>query len=257
MRRRTLLLGAAAALVAGGCSRSGGTTSRTTARATIPPGTAPVACWALDGGSTPAGLLALRPPRLAVYRDGQVIADAAYRSDLPAEDVATLITRLADDLHGPEAAKRRDGVSPGSEAPTTVLTVRSTRGNFSARAVALDELRDREGYPSSLYDARDQLGTVHERVVSAGQPYTAERVRLVAEYDRRTPAEIRDWPQAVDPPADAVASGVHAVDLSGDAARNVVRSLVRDLDLNGAWPAYRTADGRVLCATWRYLLPDE
>ncbi len=257
MRRRTLLVGIATTLVAAGCSRTDSLTPSQVTQTAIPPGTTPVVSWRLVGGSTPAAVLALRPPRLVVYPGGEVIADATYRSDLTSEDVAGLIAKLSDDLRDPAAAQRRDGVTPASGAPTTVLAVRSRDDERTAEAAALDELRDEDGYPEEIYDARDRVAEMHEQVVSSGQPYTANRVRLVAEASRTSQPEVQMWPESVSVPACDGPGGIGTVDAEGQHARDIVRLLARDLDLNGAWPAYRAPDGRVLCAAWRYLLPDE
>src|SRR5512133_3491984 len=110
MRRRTLLLGAASTLLAAGCSETEGSQPVRVAPVTIPDGTAPIASWILEGGVAAPGALALRPPHLVVYPRGPVIADAAYRSDLTADDLASLISDLSETLRGPDAAKRKEGV---------------------------------------------------------------------------------------------------------------------------------------------------
>ncbi|MBT8225215.1 MAG: hypothetical protein HKP61_00270 [Dactylosporangium sp.] len=257
MRRRTLLLGVAATFAATGCSSANGSTSTPVGGTAVPGGPDPVVRWVLTGGGLAAGQIALRPPRLAVYGNGEVIADAAYRSDLPAEDIAELIAQLSENLRGPAATKRRDDLPVIASASTTEFSVRSAHGTYNARAEALDELRQQEGYPTALYDARDRIGAVHQQVVASGQPYTARRVRLVIQVGPAQTDEILPWPATIELPAGAAQDEVRLADLDGQHARNVVRTVSRDLDLNGTWKAYRTASGMPLRASWRYLLPDE
>lgn len=256
MRRRTLLLGTAATMAAAGCSRATGA-SPSASLAVVPSGPAPVVSWSLTGGYLSAGRLALRPARLVVYATGEVIADAAYRSDLPAADVASLITRLTGDLQNTDVAKRRDSVAVVADAPITVFSVRSAHGTYAATAASLDELRAKSAYAAAMYDARDRIGSTHQRVVSSGQPYTADRVRLVLEVATSAATEVQPWPTGIDLPQRNRARDVTIVDLDAQPARNAVRQLSRDLDLNGGWSAYLTPEGELLRACWRYLLPHE
>jgi hypothetical protein len=251
------VLGAAAVFAAAGCSRSGGSQPTPDSDVVLPTGPAPVVSWSLTGGYLTAGRLALRPPRLAIYADGVVVADAAYRSDLTTSAIADLVARVAEDLRGSNVTKRRDGVAPVADASVTVLSVRSGRGTQSATAEGLDELREKDGYPTALYDARDRIAAVHQRVVSTGQPYTADRVRLVTESGSAEATQPQPWPTAITLPLQQAAGDVRLADLTGQCAKDTVRLVARDLDLNGAWTAYRTASGGVVRASWRYLLPDE
>ena len=237
MRRRILMLGLATVMAIAGCSNAGGTTGNPTSNTAIPAGTAPVVSWSLSGGDLAAGQLALRPPRLVVYATGEVIADAAYRSDLPNADIASLIARLSEDLRGSDATKRRDGVLAAPNAPTTVLSVRSNRDTISASAAGLDELRQKDGYPATLYDARDRIEAIHERVVSSGQPYTADRILLVTETDLVDAPAPEPWPSSITLPVREGPGNVRIENLDGQYARDTVRLMARDLDLNGAWPA--------------------
>jgi hypothetical protein len=258
MRRRIILLGMAVTAIIAGCAHSGGTAgSPQTRAAAVPSGTGPLVSWSLSGGNLAAGQQALRPPRLVVYATGVVVADATYRSDLPSTDVADLVSHLYGDLRTADAAKRRDGVAVPGDAPTTIFSVRTTHGAVSARAVALDELRQKSGYGTSLYDARDRIDALHQRVVSAGQPYTADRILLVAESDVNDASAPLPWPDSITLPTRAAPGDVHIEDLDGQGASAAVALMTRDLDLNGAWPAYRTSADTVVRASWRYLLPDE
>jgi hypothetical protein len=246
----------AATLVAAGCTRSSEPVSSPSTKHAVPTGAASVVSWSVLGGSPATGLVALRPPRLAVYPGGEVIADATYRSSLATSDLGKLLDRLSTALAKPDAGKRKSGVAPTAGAPTTALAVRTVAGTYSVSAESLDELRVEKAYLPELYDARDRLADLHERVVSSGQPYTAIRVRLVTARRQVEGTEVRNWPVALVIPASSGDDGIGIVDLTGEAAREVMR-LPRDLDLNGAWQAYRAPDGRQFCASWRYLLPDE
>jgi hypothetical protein len=267
MRRRTLLFGAASTLLAAGCSDTEGSQPVGVAPVTIPEGTTPIASWVLEGGVAAPGVLALRPPHLVVYPEGPVIADAAYRSDLTADDLTTLVSDLSESLRGPDAAKRRDGFSPQAQAPTTVLTVHSPKGTYSVRAPSLDELRAKQAYPEPLYSTRDRIAAIYQTVVSSGQPYSAERVRLVVtnsglpagntQPGNAQPGDTQRWPATVPSPEGYDKDGVCVMTAHGDQGRDIVRSLTRDLDLNSAWPTYQLSDGTTVLATWRYLLPDE
>jgi len=248
----------AVAGIIAGCAQSGGTAgSPETQAAAVPSGTGPVVSWSLTGGNLAAGQLALRPPRLVVYATGVVVADATYRSDLPSTDVADLVSHLYGDLRTADATKRRDGVAVPEDASTTTFSVHTTQGSVSASAMALDELRQKSGYGTSLYDARDRIDALHERVVSAGQPYTADRILLVAESDLNDAPAPLPWPDSITLPTREAPGNVRIEDLDGQAASKAVALMTRDLDLNGAWPAYRTSADTLVRASWRYLLPDE
>jgi hypothetical protein len=268
-----MLLAALTVLLAGGCAANG-TVGPSTSQSQIAPGSDPVASWRLTGGYTLAGVLTLRPPRLVVYPDGQTIADAAYRTDLSADEVSQLVDDLVADLRGTAVSRRASTGSTIVDAPTTVLTVRSPSGTFSASAEGLDELRESGGYSDQLYAARDRLDALHRRIVVAGQPYTSERVRVVvdrasqdgASADHGAGAPIGGasstgatppWPVELKLPEKPGQGDALVADLDGQSARDAVRLLNRDLDLNGAWQTYKTVDGSLVRASWRYLLPDE
>lgn len=257
MRRRTLLLGAASALLAAGCSETEGSKPVPVAPVAIPDGTSPVALWVLEGGAAAPGALALRPAHLVVYPQGPVIADAAYRSDLLADDLASLISDLSETLREPDAAKRKDGISTEAQAPTTVFAVRSPKGTYSVRAASLEELRAKQAYPEPLYSTRDRIAAVYQTVVSSGQPYSAERVRLVVANSGPSAGEVRDWPAGVAIPTGYDKDGVAVINAQGDHAKEIVRSLTRDLDPNSSWPTYQLSDGTTVLANWRYLLPND
>ncbi|MEV4514170.1 hypothetical protein AB0K00_35075 [Dactylosporangium sp. NPDC049525] len=258
LTRRGLFLGSAAALLASALGGCDGTplAAPTDAPTMRPPDGTPLAVWELTGGLVGTAMLALRAPRLVVFGDGDAIADAAYRSRLDPDQLQSLSAGLLADLRSSDAQKQRTAASPIADAPVTKVTVWSPTGVLAFTAEGLDELKSEHVYADVLYDARDRLAAVHKTVSATAQPYLADRVRLVAMPVDGEPATVNPWPQDVTLPAPD-RGGLRKADLSGDAARAVVRTLTRDLDQRGAWPAYKTTGGDVVRASWRYLLPNE
>ncbi|MFB9186594.1 hypothetical protein ACFFX1_51450 [Dactylosporangium sucinum] len=258
LSRRGLLGGAGASLVAtllGACDSAPGVTL-TESPAVLPPADTALATWELAGGFTGPGMLALRAPRLVVYGDGEAIADAAYRARLDADQLQSLASGLAGDLRSAGAQKKPTATPTVVDAPVTKVSVWSDAGVLSFSAEALDETKNDHLYADVLYNARDRLATVHKMVSTKAQPYLAARVRMVAAPAEDDVLDAVAWPAEVTMPA-ADAEGLRKADLDGDAARAVVRVLTRDLDQRGAWPAYRLVDGKLIRASWRYLLPNE
>jgi hypothetical protein len=226
-----------------------------------PPADRPIAAWTLTGGFTMAGVQALRPPRLVVYSDGETIADAVYRDRLDSDQLKSLLDHLSADLRAPSASPT-GSIGPSIvDAPTTVLSAWDGQAIRSISAYGLDELRDEKVYGQAWYDARDRLGQLYKTVTATAQPFLGAKVRLVTEP---APAEANGkttapWPAQVVLPSipDPANRELSREDLEGQAARDAVRLLTRDLDQRGAWPTYRTADGRLVQASWRYLLPSE
>ncbi|MDG6104542.1 hypothetical protein Daura_08210 [Dactylosporangium aurantiacum] len=257
LSRRGLFVGSAALLASalGGCEGTplAAPTSAPTLR---PPDGTPLAVWELTGGLVGTAMLALRPPRLVVFGDGDAIADAAYRSRLDADELRSLTDGLLDDLRSSDVQKQRTVPSPVAGAPVTKISVWSPAGMLTFTAEGLDEFKAEHVYADVFYDARDRLAAVHKTVSATAQPYLADRVRLVAMPVDGEPATVGTWPVDVALP-EPDRGALRRADLSGDAARAVVRTLTRDLDQRGAWPAYRTAAGDIVRASWRYLLPNE
>lgn len=258
LSRRGLIVGSAAALLAsalGGCE--GTPLAAPTGAPTLrPPDGTPLAVWELTGGLVGTAMLALRPPRLVVFGDGDAIADAAYRSRLDADELQSLATGLIDDLRSSSAQKQRTAPTPIAGAPVTKISTWSPSGMLTFTAEGLDEFKTEHVYADVFYDARDRLAAVHKTVSATAQPYLADRVRLVAMPVDGEPATVSTWPVDVTLPAPD-RGALRRADLTGDAARAVVRTLTRDLDQRGAWPAYRTTAGDIVRASWRYLLPNE
>jgi hypothetical protein len=258
LSRRGLFVGSATALLAsalGGCDGTPLTTP-TEAPTLRPPDGTPLAVWEVTGGLVGTALLALRPPRLVVFGDGDAIADAAYRSRLDPDELQSLATGLLADLRSSDAQKQRPAISPVANAPVTKVSLWSPTGVLTFTADGLDELKTERVYADVLYDARDRLAAVHKSVSATAQPYLADRVRLVAMPVDGEPAIVTAWPSDVTLPAPDRAA-LRKADLSAEAARAVVRTLTRDLDQRGAWPAYKTTGGEIVRASWRYLLPYE
>jgi hypothetical protein len=255
LTRRSLFVYAAVALAAAGCTPANGANPSSSPTPPVPPPDgAPLASWVLTGGFTMAGLLALRPPRLVVYSDGETIADAAYKSHLDDDDLKRLVDQLVKDLRDPAPAKTGGTVA---DAPTTVMKAWDGHSMLSASAYGLDESRDEGIYDAQLYDARDRVGDLYKKVTATAQPFLGSRVRVVTEVAAAeiSATDVKPWPAEVSVPVGT--DPVRTADLDGQKARDAVRLLTRDLDQRGAWPAYRTAAGQLVQASWRYLLPSE
>jgi hypothetical protein len=239
MRRSALLACAVTALLTAACGHSGSTDT--------PAGTkvVPVATWRIEGGLLPSGLPQLNPPRLAMYRDGRAIADAAHVIRLTPSEVSGLVKALTGDLKAVPSSPSPPGTV--LDAPTTVITA----GRLRVRAVGIDVMR---GYPRSLYDARDRLADLARRAIAHGTAYASDRIRLVTRPAQPSGRPIRTWPSGAPAPD---ASRVQATDLSGGSVRVAVRSIDRDTERRGDWAVYRLPGGGTVAASWRYLLPGE
>ncbi|TMR95755.1 hypothetical protein [Nonomuraea basaltis] len=232
-----------------------GTPEASGAPATVSPeGDRPVAVWRLEGGFLQPGLLAIRPPRVVVYGEGQAIVDAARTLRLSQAELSDLVSALARDLSGqPATATPRPGTPVVMDAPTTVLGVRAAGGEMrEVRIPALDESGD--GYAGPLLNARARLDRLAQRAATEGQDYSSERVRLVAEETQG--GKARAWPEGVPEPP-GTGAPVHTRDLSGNAASAAARLIPYDAGQQGDWPVYRAPSGVSLAVSWRYLLPDE
>ncbi len=245
-----------------GCARTGGETTGegSTSPVVFLPGPAQlVAALRFDGGFVPPGWLAIRAPRLAVYSDGRAVADADRALTLTSQELSDLVGMLRSDLAGqPATASPRADGQAVADAATTVLVVRTADGRLrSVSAYALEILK---GYPERLYAARDRLDRLTERVLHDGRPYTADRIRLVAEErtDPEAAATAQPWPAAVAvPPVVDSQLGVRTADLADAAAAAAAQALPHHGQQGGAWQVRRTSDGKLLAVSWRYLLPDE
>lgn len=217
--------------------------------------TGPVVDWEWVGGFVTPGVTALRAPRLVAYPDGLTITDADHQSRLGREDLSDLRRHMATVLADPASTRRRPGAPIIADAPATRFAVRAAHGTlYTADVEALDEYRPGHAYPRRLYRLADHLGAVHRRVRSTGVAYQPAAVRLVAVADSGSaPSTATAWPQGVPVPAISQDALVGQLALRGPVARAVIRTIPR----RDPWPAYRTGDGRLLRAAWRFLLPHE
>jgi hypothetical protein len=210
-----------------------------------------VAGLAYVGGFTRPGWQELKLPTLAVYADGRAVARASKVLALDVAAVAGLVGQLRAELADlPPILEPDPGTVTLMDAPDTRVEVRAADGSLrSVRAYALSE---GGGYPESLRNAAQRLEDLADRVTSEGQPYSADRIRLVT-----VPGSVPSgrWPDGVPvpPPRD---NPVSVLDLSGEQARTAVAALPTQASTFG-WPELATPRDGTLAVAWRYLLPDE
>ena len=250
-RRAVLAAGASAALAAAGCAQS----TQATPTALPSAGNGPLVFWARRGSELAPRLDNMRPYLVVVYPGGQAIADVTSTLQLSQSDLAALVTRVAGDLAGqPPTAQARGGTRV-MDAGLTVLGVRTAAGTRTVTADALDELRGTRAYPTGLYDARDTLNTLADRVTRQGEPYRSDRIRFFAQPAGLDPGTVAvGWPAGVPVPSTLDQYDVRHIDLLGTAAASVEAAL-RPEPFN--WTAVHSPEGDALLVSWRYLLPDE
>jgi hypothetical protein len=251
MRRRAFGFALAAVLVSAACE-TGGTSAGPSATPAPAGDGKPVAVWREADGLVPAGFAAIRPPRLVVYGDGQVIVNATRTLRLPPAELTDLITVLGHDLAG-----QSPGRHSATDMPSTVFGVRT--GDGPLREVWIPGIPQiKAGYPQPLYDAWERLTRLAGRVTASGQPYTSARVRLVAEDRRPDVTEpVQPWPAGVLEPRPESKSPVRVQDLSAGTARTVVKMVPRQPEQSMHWPVFRAPSGTTLTLSWRYLVPGE
>ncbi|MEZ0075362.1 hypothetical protein [Planotetraspora sp. GP83] len=257
MTIRAFVLVIAVLLLGTACGRADDT-AQATAASPVVDDDQPVALWQMEDGFVTPGWLAIRPPHVVVYADGQVVVDAARQLRLSPSEVGDVVSALDHDLAGqPPTATPHPGAPAVADAPTTMLGVRAGGGKMrEVRVPALDEIGG--AYDKPLYDARDRLARLAERVTAEGQDYTADRVRLVGEDATGHTGKVRDWPKDVPvPPQSDPQSPVRTQDLSGQAANAVIRLVPHDRAQPGSWPVFADTSGARLALSWRYLLPHE
>jgi hypothetical protein len=247
MDRRSLLR--TGALVAAASSGLAGATRADAA------GPAPLVEWDLTGGFVGPGFDLLRPPVLVIYPGGLAIADAARRLRLDRPEQEYAAGHALTVLRNPANGHRRPGAPVIADVPATVFQARGATGHrYSIRADGLAESRGSHAYPAPLYSLLDHLSSLRDRILKSGQQYRGSGVRLVAVPAPGATGAVR-WPTGVPVPTlpDTGVSGYR--DLGGTAARAVLDSMPRRDPWQ--WAVYRLPDGRLLRATWRYLLPHE
>ncbi|MFG1877604.1 hypothetical protein ACGFIV_22405 [Sphaerisporangium sp. NPDC049003] len=193
------------------------------------------------------------PPALAVFGDGLVVADADRGLSLKASELTDLLRALRADLASQPATADPAGVSQIADARTVVLGVQVDGAMHTVTAYALDETRSDRGYADGLYDARDLLGALADRVNREGSPYTTDRVRLIAQPRPGQTGE--KWPSSIPEPSASDEGGFEKI-LKGTQAADARRVFTRARQA-GAWPVYRDHQGRPFAVTWRYVLPSE
>jgi hypothetical protein len=259
-----LAAGALIPLLATGCGRtgslqasSGRSADRLVTTVSGPTAQRPVAELSLEGGFLRPGLVALRPPRLAVYGDGTAITDAEHQVRLTLSEVNGLVAALSRDLAGqPPTASPRPGTPEVMDAPTVVFSVSNGGRTQTVKAPAMEALQSGQAYAPALQDAYDRLVRLADRARKQGTPYTSARIRLVAERGA-SDGRVRQWPRGVPVPDSGRPSGAAAKDLSGMTAQQVIRVVPRDESQRGAWAVFRSPAGAPLSMSWRFLLPGE
>ncbi|GIH25569.1 hypothetical protein Aph01nite_38790 [Acrocarpospora phusangensis] len=220
-----------------------------------------VVLWGAEGGFVTATTNTLRPPRVVVYSDGQVIADAVKTFRLTEAEVGETVASMEKFLNGqpPTAAPKPDAPMV-TDVPDTVLGVRAKDGRMhEVRVPALDQIAD--FYPKELTEAKKLMDGLATRAASEGTDYTAARVRVVAENAPGVEGEAKPWPAGVQEPSGSV-DPVWKTDLDGAASAAVVKAVPQGgaTGPKGGGPGqslFKTGSGAVFVVSWRYLLPDE
>ncbi len=213
----------------------------------------PVFQWDRFGGLVAPGTDPLAAPRLAVYPGGLAVADATRSTWLSGRVVAEIQHRAVAVLSHPAYLRRRSGGPIIVDAPQTRFTATGSRRRYTGVVEALEEYRAHHAYPKPLYDLLDDAAALRERVLKAGKLFRPAAVRLVVvRLDAPPPGgSPKPWPAGVTvPPIDPDGRSGQA-NVYGEAARRVIASM------SGTWQLFRTQQGQLLEAGWRYLLPDE
>jgi hypothetical protein len=214
----------------------------------------PVVSWELSGGFMGPGFASLRPATLVIYPDGRAIADASRLLRLSDPELAKLVRKSVAVLRNPANGRRRPGAPVIADVPDTRFQARDGLHRYAIQAQGLPETRASHAYPQPLYGLLDRLTPVRDKALSSGTAYRGDGVRLVVVSATGTTG-ASPWPTGVPVPATSP-DRVDAVrDLTGKPAHIVARVIPHRNTWD--WQIYRTPDGRVLRAAWRYLLPHE
>jgi hypothetical protein len=253
-RRR--FLGCATAVAAGAAGAAVGGTEFGTGVASAAAHHRPVALWEEVGGFVSAGYLALRPPSLAVYADGLLIADAARYARLGHHALGAFTSFAEWVLRNPANGVRRPGAPVIADLPTTRLTARRGSRSWTISALGLAASRSSEAYPRPLYALLDRFTAHRDDTLHTGREFRPDAVRLVTvRVDQPPGPTVPAWPAGVPVPVPRGDEVWQVLDLYGAAARATVRGIAHDDATQ--FTAYRTAGGQVLNAAWRRLLPHE
>ncbi|WP_203980160.1 hypothetical protein [Planotetraspora silvatica] len=250
MRLRTTLLVALLSL-ATACGR--GEATATTAEPEQNAAATPVAVLRAEGGFVTASMNVLRAPRVVVYSDGLVIADAAYQMTITETEVTQTVDAMKKFLTGqPPTASPKPGAPMVTDIPATVLSVAGDDGKMiEVRAEALEQVAD--FYPQELVAAKKLLDDLAVKATKENEKYTADRVRLAVESVPTAEGKTTPWPAGVPEPSGQV-DPVWQKDLSGAEVSALVKAAPPIPD--GGLPIFKTQSG-VFVLSWRYLLPSE
>nr|WP_157554799.1 hypothetical protein [Herbidospora sakaeratensis] len=250
MRLRTTLL---VALLSLATACGGGELAATAAEPEQSAPATPVAVLRAEGGFVTASTNVLRAPRVVVYGDGLVIADAAYKTTISAAEVTQTVDALKKYLTGqPPTATPKPGAPMVTDIPATVLGVAGDDGKMiEVKAEALDQVA--EFYPKELVDAKKLLDGLAAKAAEKKEPYTSDRIRVAAESVPTAEGERTPWPAGVPEPSGQI-DPVWQKDLTGAEVPALVKAAppVPDAGL----PIFETKAG-VFVLSWRYLLPGE
>jgi hypothetical protein len=259
MNRRSLLLGAGAV---GLTAAVGGAAIAVAAPEDTEAGRRPqpLLTWELTGGFVPAGWNALRPPRLAAYDDGTLIADATRRVKVGQGTLRSLRNHATAVLRDPTNTRRRPGAPTIADLPSTVITVRGNGRRFRAQFEGFEETRPDRAYPSAAYSLLDHLAQLRNRTLQTGSVFHPDAVRLIAVLIEETPAPtqptlIQPWPAGVPVPRLRKDEFVAQLDLRDRQARALLRAAPRPDPAN--WPVFATPAGDRFRVNHRFLLPHE
>ena len=217
-------------------------------------GAAVVAEWTEEGGFVPPGWNEIRAPRLVVYGDGTVIADASTTITLTADEVTALVGELQRNLAGLPVVVEGGAANIVADASTTVLTVIQPDGELaSVRAYAL--AIEGAGYPDRLVAAGRAMQVLWERT-SAGSVYRAEDVRIVAFANEHSGTKA--WPPTVPAPQRVnAAGGLPLYEVKRADAAAVLAAFPASVAASPGWHEAVLPDGTKVLLAWRYLLPHE
>ncbi len=232
----------------------GGVEPDTSAAAAADGPAKPVALWGAEGGFVTATMNALRPPRLVLYGDGLVIADASKQMKLTDAEAGEVVARMEEYLTGqPPTAEPKPGAPSVTDVPDTVLGVRGKDGKMlEVRVPALEQLAD--FYPKQLVDAKKLMEGLATRAAAEGADYVATRVRVVAEGAESAEGKPAPWPEGVPEPS-GVVDPVWQKDVEGAAVSAITKAVPAEQKYGRS--LFATSSGTTFVLSWRYLLPDE
>ncbi|GAA0415249.1 hypothetical protein [Acrocarpospora corrugata] len=213
-----------------------------------------VALWGAEGGFVTPTTNTLRPPRVVVYGDGQVIADAVKTFKLTEAQVGETVAAMEKLLAGqPPTATPKPDAPMVTDVPTTVLAVRAKDGRLlEVRVPALDQVA--AYYPKELPEAKKLMEGLATRATAEGTDYVATRARMVAETAPDPQGTVSAWPAGVPEPSGTV-DPVWKKDLDEAATTAIVKAVPAGGENRQA--LFKTASGATFVVSWRYLLPDE